>query len=418
MDVQTVTSPGGIEAWLVEDYTVPMFALRFAFKGGASQDPVGKEGLTNFVALMLEQGAGDFTTAEFEQQIHDLAIRVGFRPEFDAVTGSIEALNEMRNAAAQLVSLVLTRPRFDAETIERVRRHLLSFHGDEARAPLAVAEAQWNAVAFAGHPYARKVYGSEASVNEITADDLRTYHKCVFAKERLKVVAAGDITVDELGELLDRLFGDLPASADLVEIPKVSPVAGGRLRVAEMDVPQSIVTFGVGAVPYGSADYIPAYVLSHIVGGHGISSRLVGELRRKRGLVFSAVTWLHRRQHAAVFRGRMATRNDMVGKALDVLRQEMQKMADGDLSQAELDDAKSCLIGSYPLAFGSNSKIATQLLGHAMDGFGPGFLENRKDLIAAVTLEDLKGVAKHMLNPENLIISIVGTPALQPPRTT
>lgn len=417
MDVQIVTSPGGIAAWLVEDYTAPMFALRYAFRGGASQDPVGKEGLTNFVVLMLDQGAGDLTGVEFQRRVDDLAIRVEFAAGIDAVTGSIEALSETRGAAADLVGLALTRPRFDADAVERRRRRLLSFHGGEARAPQLIADAQWNAVAFAGHPYAGRVCGHEASVNRITAADLKSYCKGVLAKDKLKVVAVGDITAGELGETLDRLFGDLPTRSDLVEIPDIDPVTGGRLRVAELDLTQSTVAFGMGAVAYDSPDYIPACVLTHIVGGDGLSSRLATELRGKRGLVYSAMTWLERRQHAAVFRGSMATRNDTVSQSLEIVRDEMQKMSDGQLSQEELDDAKSYLIASYPLTFGSHRKIAAQLLDHSMDGFGPGFFETRKATIAAVTLGDLKRVAKHMLNPDNLIISIAGTPALQPARS-
>lgn len=417
MEVQTVTSSGGIEAWLVEDYAEPMFALRFAFRGGISHDPAGKEGLTNFVDHMLGQGAGDLTAVEFQRQIDDLAIRVEFKCQWDAVTGSIEALSEVRNEAAQLVGLALARPRFDADVVERIRRRLLSFHGAEARSPVIVAEAQWNAVAFPDHPYARKVAGNEASVNAITADDLKTYCRRAFARDRLKVVAVGDITAEELGVLLDLLFGALPASGDLEELPKATPVTGGRLRVAEMDLPQSVVAFGMGTVAYDSPDLIPAYVLNHIVGGNGIYSRLAAELREKRGLAYYAQTRLEPRRDAVVFRGQVATRNDKVAQTLEIIREELQKLADGHLSQAELDDAKGYLIGSYPLAFGSHGKIAAQLLDHALYGFASNYFNERKALLAAVTLDDLKRVAKYMLDPEDLIVSIAGVPALQPART-
>jgi zinc protease len=416
MEVQKVTSPGGIDGWLVEDSAVPMFALRYAFEGGSLQDPPGKEGLANFVTLLLHMGAGAETAGDFQRRIEKLAIRIRFAPAQDSIVGSIEALAEMRPAAAQLLGQVLARPRFGDDAVETVRRWLLSFHGEEARTPRVVADTQWSAVAFPGHPYARQIIGTEASVRAITAEDVWIYWRLVFAKDKLKVVAVGDITRDELALLLDQAFGDLPSHADLAAVPEASPVTGGRLRVAEMDVPQSTVTFGIGAVPLESADYIPAHVLNRIVGGSALSSRLSGELRRKHGLAFSVTTWLERRQHEAIFIGRLATRNDMVSKSLDILRGEMQKMSDGDVSQAELDDAKSYLVGSYPLQFGSNSKIAEQLLNHSLNGFGPDFFENRKAMIAAVTLEQIKGVAKYMLDPENLIISIAGTPALQPAR--
>lgn len=414
MHIQIVTSPGGIEAWHVEDYAEPMFALRFAFTGGGAQDPPGKEGLTNFVALMLEQGAGDLTASEFQERIDDLAIRVSFAPQWDAVIGSIEALSETRNEAADLVNLALARPRFDEDAVERMRRRLLGFQGGASRKPELVAQSQWNAVAFAGHPYAGKESGNDASIRSITADDLRAYCRRGFAKDKLKVVAAGDITADELGALLDRMFGDLPVSADLPEVPTATPVVGGRLRVAEMDIPQSVVAFGTAAVSYDSPDFIPAYVLSHILGGSGISSRLASELRGKRGLAYIALTWLERRQNAAVLRGTVSTRNDKVALSLDIIRDEMQKMSDGQLSQSELDAAKSYLTKSYLLALRSNGRIAADLLGHAVYGMGPDFIERRQEMIAAVTLEDLKRVARYMLDPENLIISIAGTPALQP----
>lgn len=416
MEVQTVTSPRGIKAWLVEDYAEPMFALRFAFQGGSVQDPFGKEGLANFVALMLKQGAGAHTAVELARAIANIAFKVEFYPQPDAIKGNIEALSETRDEVAGVVNLLLTKPRFDDETVERVRRRLLSYHGAEARVPQNVANQQWAAAAYADHPYGRPGPGIESSINEITGEDLKTYHRRVFATDRLTVVAVGDITVEELGEFLDRLFAGLPARAELSDVPMANPPLGGRLRVAEMDIPQSIVTFGTGAVQYNSPDYIAACVLNHVLGGEVFFSRLGRELRQKRGLAHRVVTWLEHHEHAAIFRGSVATRNDAISQSLELVRAEMRKMADGNLSQSELDNAKSHLIGSYPLAFGSHAKIATELLSYALAGFGPDHFGQRGELLAGVSLEDAKRVAAYLLDPENLIISIAGAPALQPAR--
>lgn len=417
MEVSTVTSPGGIQAWLVEDYTVPTFALHFAFKGGVTQDPIGKEGLTNFLVLLMQQGGGDYSPLEYEQRLERLAIRVQFNPASDVVKGAIEALSETRSEAAQLVSLALGRPRFDEETIDRVRRMLLGFHGGEARRAENVADSQWNAVAFDGHPCGRPGAGSAASVNAITAEDLKTYHRRAFAKDRVKAVAVGDITADELGQLIDQMFGGLPAMAELVEVPIVRPVVGGRLRVAEIDVPQSVVTFGSGVVPYASPDYVPARLLAEILGGSSVASRLGRELREKRGLAFSALAWLEPREGTAVLRGRVATRNDMVGATLEIIRTEMQKMADGHLDQGELDDAKSFMVAAHLLSPVSNRTVAAELLRYSVLGFSPDFVKNIHSLIRRVNLSDAKRVASYLLDPENLIISIAGTPSLQPART-
>jgi zinc protease len=416
MEVQTVTSPRGIKAWLVEDYAEPMFALRFAFQGGSVQDPFGKEGLANFVALTLKQGAGAYTAVELARAIANVAFKVEFYPQPYAIKGNIEALSETRDEVAAVVNLLLTKPRFDDETVERVRRRLLSYHGAEARVPLNVANQQWAAAAYAEHPYGRPGPGIESSIKAITSEDLKTYHRRVFATDRLTIVAVGDITQEELGEFLDRLFAGLPARAELADVPMANPPLGGRLRLAEMDIPQSVVTFGTGAVQYDSPDYFAACVLNHVLGGEVFFSRLGRELRQKRGLAHRVVTWLEHHEHAAIFRGSVATRNDAISQSLELVRAEMRKMADGNLSQSELDNAKSHLIGSQPLAFASHTKIATELLSYALAGFGPDHFGQRSELLGGVTLEAAKRVAAYLLDPENLIISIAGSPALQPAR--
>ena len=180
-----------------------------------------------------------------------------------------------------------------------------------------------------------------------------------------------------------------------------------------MNVPQSVAVFGMGAMPRKDPDFMPAFVLNQILGGGGFASKLMEEVREKRGLAYSVYTYVYPYQHASIFSGGVATRNDMMGQSLDIIREELKKMADGDVKQEDLDNAKSYLIGSYPLRFDTNAKIASQLLGLRMDGFGPEYVDNRNAMIAAVTLDDLKRVAKRLLDTQNLIVTIVGKPTLQ-----
>jgi zinc protease len=414
MNIQTVRSAGGIETWLVEDHTVPMLALRFAVDGGSAQDPVGKEGVANFTAQMLDEGAGDLTALAFQERSRDLAARLGFSAGKDAFSGSFATLSENRDEAVQLLKLALTTPRFDADAMQRTRQRLAVAIAHSAREPDKLANREWDAVAFAGHAYARPASGTTATVGKITSDDLEVYRKHVLARDTLKVVAVGDITPDALGELLDEVFDQLPATADLASVPLTQPISGGRLAVIEMDLPQSVVAFGMGAIPQTDPDYMAAFVLNHILGGGGFSSRLMEEVRVKRGLAYSVSTQLAPARYASVLRGGVATRNDMVGESIDIIRRELQAMADGDISQPDLDNAKSYLIGSYPLRFDANGKIAAQLLALRMDGFGPDYVDNRNTIVVAVTLDDLKRVAKRLFNSENLIVTVVGKPALQP----
>ncbi len=412
MKIQTIKSPGGIEAWLVEEHAVPMMAMRFAFDGGSSQDPEGKEGLANFVTAMLDEGAGDLSAREFQERMEDLSMRMSYEEAKDAFYGNFETLTANRDEAAKLLKAALTKPHFEANSIERIRQQLIAGLVYAARDPDKVAQKEWYALAFKGHPYARPANGTEKSVGGITHDDLDGYRRRVFAKNTLKVVAVGDIDAAQFGRLLDEVFGDLPDKAQLTPVSKTTPVTGGKQEVIEMNVPQSVAVFGLGAMPRRDPEFIPAFVLNQILGGGGFASKLMEEVREKRGLAYSVYTYVYPYQHASIFSGGVATRNDAMGQSLDVIRDELKKMADQGPSQEDLDNAKNYLIGSYPLRFDTNAKIATQLLGLRMDGFGPEYVENRNAMIAAVTLDDMKRVAKNLLATQNLIVTIVGKPTL------
>ena len=412
MKIQTIKSPGGIEAWLVEEHAVPMMAMRFAFDGGSSQDPSGKEGLANFVTAMLDEGARELSSREFQEREEDLSMRMSYEEAKDAFYGNFETLTANRDESAKLLKLALNKPHFDADAVDRIRQQLVAALVYAARDPDKVAQNEWYALAFKGHPYARPANGTEQTIATITHDDLDGYRKRVFAKDTLKVVAVGDINADQLGRLLDEVFGDLPDKAQLTPVSKTTPVTGGKQEVIEMNVPQSVAVFGLGAMPRKDPEFIPAFVLNQILGGGGFASRLMEEVREKRGLAYSVYTYVYPYQHASIFSGGVATRNDAMGQSLDVIRDELKKMAEEGPSQQDLDNAKNYLIGSYPLRFDTNSKIATQLLGLKMDGFGPEYVENRNAMIAAVTLDDMKRVAKHLLETQNLIVTIVGKPTL------
>lgn len=413
MKIQTIKSPGGIEAWLVEEHAVPMMAMRFAFEGGSSQDPTGNEGLANFLSAMLDEGAGDLKSREFQERMEEISMRMRYEDSKDAFYGNFETLTANRDEAVKLLKLAINNPRFDTDAVVRIRQQLQAALAYAARNPEKVALNEWYAVAFEGHPYARPSAGTQETVAKITGDDLEGYRKRTFAKDTLKVVAVGDINAEQLGALLDVVFGDLPATADLVAVSKTSPVAGGRQKVVEMNVPQSVAVFGLGAMERKDPDFIPTFVLNHILGGGGFASKLMEEVREKRGLAYSVYTYVYPYQHTSIFSGSVATRNEAIGESLDVIREEFKQMAENGPTQTELDNAKKYLIGSYPLRFDTNAKIASQLLGLRMDDFGPEYIDNRNDMMAAVTLDDVKRVAKRLLETNDLIVTIVGKPTLK-----
>ncbi len=410
MNIQKIKTPSGIEAWLVEEHSVPLMALRYAFDGGSSQDPAGKEGVANFITAMMDEGAGDLKSEDYQERMEDLAMRMSYEDSKDALYGSFETLTVNRDKAVELLKLSVQNPRFDTDAVVRIRQQLLANLAYEDKDPDKVALREWYAQAFAGHPYARPSNGTMATVSSVTQDDLAAFHKRTFARDNLKIVAVGDITPAELGKLVDDVFGGLPAKADLIPVAKMQPLTGAGQQVIEMGVPQSVAVFGLGAMPRKDPDFLTAFVVNHILGGGGFSAKLMEEVREKRGLAYSVYTYLQPYHHTSIMLGSVATKNASMAESIDIIRKELKKMAEQGPTADDLAAAKSYLTGSYALRFDTDLKIAAQLLGLMQEGFGPEYVENRNKLIDAVTIEDAKRVAARLLQPDNLVVTIVGKP--------
>ena len=414
MKIQEIKSPGGITAWLVESHNVPLMALRYSFEGGNAQDPAGKEGLANFLTAMMDEGAGDLDATQFQERMEEIAMRMSFEDGRDHLFGNFETLTVNRDKAVELFRLALNQPRFEAAAVGRIKNQLAANLAFSARDPNKVASKAWSAKAFPNHPYGRPAEGTAESVAAISGADLKDFHTRIFAKSTLKVVAVGDIDAKTLGALLDKVFGGLPAKAQLTPVPDLTIKAGGSLDVIEMPVPQSVAIFGAAAMLRKDPDFIAAFVVNQILGGGGFASRLMEEVREKRGLAYSVYSYLSPMAHSGVFGGGTATKNEEMRKSLDVIKAELKRMADNGPTQTELDNSRSYLTGSYALRFDTNAKIAAQLLGILVEDLGIDYVDKRNAQIQAVTLADAKRVAARMLKVDDMIITIVGKPDNMP----
>lgn len=409
-EVQRVVSPGGIEAWLVEEHRIPILSLKAAFRGGAVLDAAGREGTANMTSGLLDEGAGDYDSQAFQTRLEDLSVRLGFDAGLDSFTLSLKTLRENTDAAFDMLRLAMTEPRFDDEPVERIRGQIQVHLARQAEDPDRIAGRAWFENAFPGHPYGRPVEGTPETVAAITADDLRALVAGQLARDRLYIGVVGDITAERLGPLLDAAFGALPATGAALDIARTEPAALGQLMVVERDIPQSIAIFGHGGIDRDDPDYYAAYVMNHILGSGGFTSRLTQEVREKRGLAYGVYTYFSPMDHAALYLGRVATENASVAETLDLIRAELVRMRDDGVSAAELADAKTYLTGSFPLRLDSNGKIANLLVGIQLEDLGIDYIDKRNDYIEAVTLEHVNRMARELLRPEALQIVVVGKP--------
>jgi zinc protease len=409
MTIEKIVSPSGIQAWLVREKAVPLVTLNYAFHGGASQDEAGKSGTAHLAADMLDEGAGDLDSKTFHERLENHAIEMTFQAGRDYLHGSLRSLNEHRDEAFDLLGLALTRPRFDADAVERVRRQELASLQRDTTNPNNLASRRWWETAFPGHPYGRESRGTLETMPLITVDDLRDYGRRVFARNELTVSIVGDVDAKTAGALIDRAFAGLPPKNDLKPVANAVPTGLGRRIVINVDVPQAVVTFGGQGIARNDPEFMAAYIVNHILGGGSFSSRLYKEVREKRGLAYGvsdSLVWFKR---AAVMLGGTATQADRTADALAVIEQEIKRMGEEGPTPDELAAAKSFLKGSYALGLDTSAKIAAQLNQIQIDNLGIDYIQRRGALIDAVTIEDAKRVARRLYSG-GMLVTVAGRP--------
>ncbi|MCE8007251.1 pitrilysin family protein [Aestuariivita sp.] len=407
--IKEVTSPGGVDAWLVEDHSIPFMALELRFRGGTSLDADDARGATNLMVGLLEEGAGELDARAFARELEGLAASISFDSSDDDVSVSARFLSENREDAVRLLKLALTQPRFDEDAVERVRQQVLSGLRSDARDPNKLAGEAFAAMAYGTHPYARPEQGTITSVSALTREDLIDAHLRTIARDRLFIGAVGDITEEELGTLLDDLLSAIPETGASFPDPAEVTIDGG-VTVVPFDTPQSVALFGHRGIDRDDPDFFPAFVMNHILGGGGFESRLMTEVREKRGLTYGVYSYLLPKDLAAVYLGSVASANDRMAEAIDVIRAEWARMAEAGVTAEELDAAKTYLTGAYPLRFDGHGRIASIMTGMQLQGLGVDYITTRNAKVEAVTVEDIARVAARVMQPDNLHFVVVGQP--------
>lgn len=409
MNIQEVTSEGGIGAWLVQEDSIPFVAIDIIIDGGASLEDPAKRGVTNLMMALLEEGSADLDAREFQETLEGIAASFSFDAYDDSISISAVFLTENRAEAVTLLRGALTDPRFDDDAIERVRAQVLSIIRADAQDPNSIASATFDAAAFGDHPYGSSLNGTAETVAALTQADLFDAHRNSLVQSRIYVGASGDISAQDLATLMDDLFGDLPMNGPDLP-PRVEFGLAGGTTIVPFDTPQSVALFGHAGIERDDDDFFAAYLLNGILGGGGIESRLMREVREERGLTYGVYTYLVPKTLAEVYLGSVASGNGTIAEAIGVIRDEWALLAAEGVSAQELEQAKTYLTGAYPLRFDGNAEIAGILASMQWTGLTPDYIINRNDFVNAVTLEEINRVASELFDPEGLHFVVVGQP--------
>jgi len=409
IEIQEVKTKGGLTAWLVQESSIPFVSIDIQFSGGASLDLPGKRGATNLMVGLLEEGTGDMDARDFAAATEGLAASFGFDASNDSISISAKMLTENRDQAVALLRRALIAPRFDQVSIDRVKSQVKSIIVSDLKDPDKIASRAFSAAAFGDHPYGSSINGTEAELAALTRDDLITAQKNAMARDRVFIGASGDISPDELAQLLDDLLGDLPATGSPMPTQATYQLTGG-VSVIPYETPQSVAVFGHEGIKRDDDDFFAAYILNHVLGGAGFESRMMNEVREKRGLTYGIGTYLYPLDYGELYIGQVASSNDRMAEVIQVVTEEWARMAESGLTAEELSAAKTFLTGAYPLRFDGNSRIAGILTGMQATGLDITYPETRNDKVNAVTQQDIARVAKRILRPEDLRFVIVGQP--------
>ena len=408
-DVQIVTSPGGITAWLVSENFVPMVSMQWTWAGGASVEPDDKRGIGWVTAYMMNEGAGDMDTSAYGARMEDLNMGFACGAWSDWTTCGMTTLKETADESFDMVRLAYTDLRFDDEPFERAKREMIVGLEEDETNPKAIVSKAMNQALIPGHPYARSP--TEKTVSAITKADSQKLIKQLMTKDRLKVVVVGDITAEELKPKLDLVFGSLPTTSTLPVVPDAAPLpAPEQPIVKELPQPQTLIMFSGPGIKREDPDFYAAYVLNYILGGGTFSSRLTDDIREKRGLTYGIGTGLSIQPHMWRWQGSSSTQNDKAEEVVGLIRENIARLGKDGPTPEELADAKAYITGAFPLAFDSNAKIAQNLLGFRQDGMPAEYVQERNSYFEAVTLEDVKRVAAAYMKPDDFTFVMVGKP--------
>ncbi|MBC6405880.1 MAG: insulinase family protein [Rhodospirillales bacterium] len=410
IEIREVVSPGGIEAWLVEDRSNPILAISFAFEGGAAADPAGKEGRANLAAALLDEGAGELDAAAFRGELERRSIDISFDTTRDSLYGTLVTLTDRRQRAGELLAMALTEPRFDGEAVERIRRQVMSTLARRQHQPDARAAEALQASLFPGHPYGRPSRGTPESVAALETTDLEAYVAERLARDNLTVGVVGDIAAEELGPYLDALFGRLPERAAPLAVEQTRVQAAGQRQTVNLPVPQSSIMLAQQGPLRDDPDYYALAVVDEVLGGGGFSSRLYDEVREKRGLAYGVWSSLRPMDKAGIWYAGTSTQTGRVGEAVAVIQQVWRELAAEGPTDEEIGQAVNYIAGSFLLSLSSSEAIATTLVKIQDLDLGIDYIDRRQQIYESLTPEEIRAAARRWLKPEALAIAIAGAP--------
>ncbi|MBK1721753.1 M16 family metallopeptidase [Thiocystis violacea] len=407
--IQTWETSNGARVLFVAAPEIPMIDVKVVFDAGSARD--GEQaGLASMTAAMLDEGAGDWDADALADRLDNVGASLSAGVDRDMTSVSLRSLTRQPalETAIDTLTAVLAKPSFEPKALERVRQNRLIALRQDEESPGDVAQKALYRAVFQNHPYAGDPSGTSASIAAIARDALVAFHARYYVAANALVAIVGDLDRAGAQALAERITAGLPKGEAAAPLPKVSPLAAGSLQAIDFPSSQTTVLAGQPGMKRGDPDYFPLYIGNHILGGSGLVSILMDEIREKRGLSYSTYSYFLPLAQPGPFLMGLKTRNDQAEQARQVMLETLERFLERGPTQAELTAAQKNITGGFPLKIASNGNIIQYL---AVIGFYKlplDYLDRFTDRIAAVTAEQIRDAFARRVDPERLAIVTVG----------
>jgi zinc protease len=416
--IQHWTTPQGAQVYFVENHDIPMLDVAVDFPAGSRFDSADRTGLASLTFTMLDQGAGGMTDIAIAQRLADVGAELGGAFDRDRAGVSMRTLSSAREreAALSVLVTVLQKPEFPQSVMQRERARMIAALREEESRPGEVADKAFYRALYGNHGYGLPESGTAVSLMKLKRSDLQAWYQAHYRAGDAVISMIGDLSRAEAEQLAMRISTGLP-QGKMPDMASQGKAAEAEKTMAaplpsEKRIPhpstQSHVLMGQIGIARKDTDYFPLYVGNHVLGGGGFDSRMVEEVRQKRGYAYSAYSYFFPMELPGPLVIGLQTKNSQAGEALKVARETVAKFVAEGPTEAELKQAKNNLVGGFPLRIDSNKKILDYLRAIGFYQLPLNYLDTWVDNVEAVTLEQIRDAFKRRVNPDKLTVVVVG----------
>ncbi|MFP6665299.1 MAG: pitrilysin family protein [Deltaproteobacteria bacterium] len=404
---QRATLDNGLRLVMSEQKSVPIVSIDCLVDGGARIDPRDRPGLAGITADLLDEGTRAETAREIARRIDSIGGSFGTGAAYDWTHIGAAVLARDFTIAMDLIANSLRYPTFPEAEVERVRRETLGGLEAAEENPGGVAARTFRQALYGDASYGHPVAGTPAAVQAITRAEILAFHQRSITPDQTICAIVGDIATDQMLATARAKLGDWQGVAVLSKDRLTTPPASREIRI-DRPVTQANIVIGQLGVARDNADYFPILLMNHILGGGGFTSRLMQEIRTRKGLAYSVYSRFSSNRLPGPFRVVLQTRAQTAGEAIAIVRREISRMHRNGVSAEELAAAQDFLTGSFPLRLDSTAKLSGLLAQIEYFGLGDDYIERYGERVRSVTLAEVAAAARRHLRPEDLIVVAVG----------